>query len=93
MHQLDRRQVECEDHGFTITNNDKEDHFAAQTYACGLFEANCMDNWEETADKSCGATHPHLTRQLNKERRKLECEKSQKHFQSSDVFCKVPHTL
>ena len=37
--QLDRLQVEYEDHGVTITNNDKVDHFVAHMYACGLFKA------------------------------------------------------
>ena len=45
LRQLDRRQVECEDHGVTITNDDKVDHFVAQMYACGLFEAKLLDNW------------------------------------------------
>ena len=44
--QLDRRQVECKDHGVTIANDDKVDHFAAQMYACGLFEAKFLDEWE-----------------------------------------------
>ena len=42
--QLDRRQVECKDNGVTITNNDNVDHFAAQMYACGLFEAKFMND-------------------------------------------------
>ena len=48
--QLDRGQVECEDHGITITNDRKVDHFATQMYACGLFGANFMDSWEDTDD-------------------------------------------
>ena len=59
--QLDRRQVDCKYHGFTITNNDKVDHFVAQMYACGLFEAKFLDDWEDTANKSLGDTHPHFT--------------------------------
>ena len=59
--QLDRRQVECKDHGVTITNNDKIDHFVAQMYAFGLLEAKFLDNWEGTADKLWGETHPHFT--------------------------------
>ena len=59
--QLERRQVECEDHGVTITNDDKVDHFVAQMYAYGLFEAKLMDGWEETSNKSWGETHPHFT--------------------------------
>ena len=50
-HQLDRRQVEYKDHGVTVTDNDKVDHFVAQMYACCLFEAKFLDEWEETADK------------------------------------------
>ena len=38
-----------------------------------------------------GATHPHLTRKFNKERRKLERKKSQKNYESSAVFRKDPH--
>ena len=43
--QLDRHQVECKEHGVTITNDDKVDHFVAQMYACGLFEAKFLDDW------------------------------------------------
>ena len=43
--QLDRHQVECEDHGVTVTNNEKVDHIVAQMYACGLFEAKFLDDW------------------------------------------------
>ena len=89
--QLDRRQVECEDHGVTITNDNKVDHFAAHIYACGLYEAKFMDDLGETADKSWGATHPHLTRQFNNERCKLEHKKSHKHFESSAVLREAPH--
>ena len=64
--QMDRRQVECEDHGVTVTNNDKVSHFVAQMYAYGLFEAKLLDEWEETSDKSWEATHPHFTHQFNK---------------------------
>ena len=46
--QLDMHQVECKYHGVTVTNDDKVDHFVAQMYACGLFEARFLDNWEET---------------------------------------------
>ena len=69
--QLDRRQVKCEDHGVTITNDDKVDHFVAQMYACGLFDSKLLNDWEETADKLWGATHPHFTPQFDKERRNL----------------------
>ena len=89
--QLDRQQVECEYHGVTITNDDKVDHFLVQMFACGLFQAKFLDYWEETSDKSWGATHPHFTQQFNKERRKLEGEKSQKNYESSAVFHKASH--
>ena len=78
--QLYRRKVECEDHGVTITNNDKVDHFAAQMYSCGLFEAKFLYDWEETADKLWVTTNPHFTQHFNKERHKLEHEKSHKKF-------------
>ena len=42
---LDRRQVKCKDHGFTVTNDDKVDHFVAQMYACGLSKAKFLDDW------------------------------------------------
>ena len=42
--QLDRLQVDCKDNGVTITNDDKVDHFVAQMYACGLFEAKFLEN-------------------------------------------------
>ena len=64
--QLDRRQVECEDHGVTVTNDNKVDHFVAQMYAGGLLENKFLSDWEETADKSWGATHPHFTQYFNK---------------------------
>ena len=69
---LDTRQVEYEIHGVTVTNDKKVDHFVAHMYACGLFEAKFLDYWEETADKSWGATHPHFTRHFNKENLKHE---------------------
>ena len=89
--QLDRRQVECKYRGVTITNNDKVDHFVAQMYACGLFEAKFLDDWEDTANKSLGGTHPHFTWQFNKDMRKLELNQSQKNYESSSVFCGDPH--
>ena len=60
--QLDRCQVECEEHGVIITNDNKVDHFPSQIYICGLFEAKFMDDWEEIANKSWGVTHTHFTR-------------------------------
>ena len=44
--QLHRRQVECENHGVTVTKEEKVDHFVAQMYACDLFEAKFLDDWE-----------------------------------------------
>ena len=68
--QLDRRQVECEYHGVTITDVDKVDNFMDHMYACGLFKSKFLDDLEETADKLWGETHPHFIRKFNKERRK-----------------------
>ena len=42
--QLDRRHVECKDCGFNITNDNKVNNFAAQMYACGLFEDKLLDD-------------------------------------------------
>ena len=50
--QLDRRQVECKDHGVTVIKANKVDHFVAQVYACGLFKAKILDEWYESDDKS-----------------------------------------
>ena len=49
--QLDMRQVKYEDHGVTVTEADKLDHFVAQMYACDLSEAKMLDNWEESNKK------------------------------------------
>ena len=72
LRQLDRSQVKCEDHGVTVTDDNKLDHFMGQMYACGLFEAKFLDNCEETVNKSWRATQPHFARQFNKEQFKLE---------------------
>ena len=42
--QLDWCQVECKYHGVTVTDNNKVDHFVAQMYSCGLFEAKFLDD-------------------------------------------------
>ena len=42
--QLERRQVECKDHGVTVTKADKMDHFLSQMYAYNLFEVKFLDN-------------------------------------------------
>ena len=60
-------------------------------YACGLLEAKFLDDWEEIADTLWGSTHPHFTRKFNKERCKLKRNKSQKNYESSDVFREAPH--
>ena len=56
-----------------------------------MFEAKFLDDSEDTANKSWGATHPHFTRQFNKERRKLERENNHKNYEISAVFRKAPH--
>ena len=43
--QLGRRQIECSNHGVTITENNKVVHFIQEMYVCGLFEARFLDNW------------------------------------------------
>ena len=42
--QLDRRRVEYEDHGITVTKAEKVDHFVAQMYACDLFKSKFLDD-------------------------------------------------
>ena len=42
--QVDRCQVKCKNHGVTVIKADKVDHFVAQMYACGLFEATFFDD-------------------------------------------------
>ena len=54
--QLDRRQVECKDHGITVTEADKVDHFVEQMYACDLFEATFLTTGRR-ATTSCGGPH------------------------------------
>ena len=56
-------------------------------YACGLFEARFLDDWEEKGDKSWNVTLPLFTQQFNKERRTLERQHNNKSFESSNVFC------
>ena len=36
------------------------------SYACDLFKAKFLDNWEERDDKSWGATQPKITKQYAK---------------------------
>ena len=68
---LDRRQVKC---GATVAEDNKVDHFMSQMYACGLFEAKLLDNWEEITNKSWWAKLSQFTKQYAKEQRKLERE-------------------
>ena len=49
-----RRQVECENHGVTVTEAKKVDHFVSQMYACNLFKAKSLDDWEESNNKLWG---------------------------------------
>ena len=84
--QLDRRQIECLDHGVTITNAEKVVHFIEQMYTCGLFEARFLDDWEESLDKSWATTPPLFVTQFNKERRTLERANQNKNFASANVF-------
>ena len=64
-------------------------------YACDLFEAKFLDDWEESANKSWGATHPQFMKQYAKERRKLERKKAHKNYESSAAFQEAPcpHTI
>ena len=84
--QLDRRQIECHDHGVSITNAEKVVHFIEQMYTCGLFEARFLDDWEESLDKSWAFTLPLFVNQFNKERRTLERANNNKNFASANVF-------
>ena len=49
--QLDRCQVECEDHGVTVTKAEKVDYFVSRMYTCDLFEAIFLEDWEQSNDK------------------------------------------
>ena len=84
--QLDRSQVECKDHGVTVTEADKVDHFVSQMYGCNLSEAKFLDDWEERNNKSWGATQPHFMNQYAKEYLKMERENSHKNYESSADF-------
>ena len=54
------------------------DHFVAQMYACDLFGAKILDDWEESNNKLWGGTQPQFTKQYVKERHKLARNKSNK---------------
>ena len=62
--QLNRCQIECHDHGVVITDDDEVVYFVQEMYACGLFEARFLNDWEESLDKSWSVTPPPL-RQSN----------------------------
>ena len=66
------------------------DQFVYQMYACGLFEAKLLDNWEESTENLWGATPPQFTKQYPKERRKLEREQAHKNFERSVLYEKRP---
>ena len=55
-------------------------------YACGLFEARFLDDWEESLDKSWPVTLLLFANQFNKERRTLERANNNKNFASTNVF-------
>ena len=84
--QLNRRQIECHDHGVVITDDEKVVHFVQEMYACGLFEARFLENWEESTDKSWTVTLPLFANQFNKEHRTLKHTNSNKNFASANVF-------
>ena len=88
-------QVECEEHGITVTKANKVDHFMSQIYACNLFEANVLDNWEESDNRSWGATQPHFTKQYVKECITLERDKSHNNYEGSAALRETPrhHTI
>ena len=86
VHQLYRRQVKCEDYGVTVAEANKVNHFVSQMYACNLFKAKKVDDWEEIDDKLWGATQTHFAKQYVKESRKLERDKSHKNLKSSAAF-------
>ena len=87
-HQLDHRQIECSNHGVTITDEIKVFHFIQEMYVCSLFKARFLDDWEENTTKTWKVTLPLFTAQFNKERRTLERQHQAKHFESSNVFRK-----
>ena len=85
------RQVEFEDRGVTVTRSEKVDHCVSQMVACNLFEEKFLDDFEESNNKSWGATQPHFTKQYAKERYKLERNKSHKNYNRSTAFQELPH--
>ena len=61
-------------------------------YACGLFEARFLNDWEESTDKSWTVTLPLFANQFNKERRTFERANNNKNFDSANVFRKLRTT-
>ena len=61
--QLDRRQVECKDHGVTVTKAKKVDHFVAHMYICDLFEPIFWTNGRRATTSCGGGAQPHFTKQ------------------------------
>ena len=64
-------------------------------YACDLFGAKFLVDWEESKKKLWGGTQPHFTKQYVKERRKLASNDSNKSYESSAAFRETPphHTI
>ena len=71
------------------------DHSVAQMYACNIFEANFLEDWEESKDRLWRDTHPHSMKQYGKERCKLARNKSNKSYESYAAFRETPcpHTI
>ena len=55
-----------------------------------MFEANFLNNLEESNNKDFGGTQPHSTKQYAKERTKLACNKSNKSYEISTTFRETP---
>ena len=67
----------------------------SQMYACDLFEAKFLYNWEKINDKSWWATQPHFTKKYAKEQRKLDREQAHNNDENSAAFQEAPrpHTI
>ena len=86
--QLDHRQIECSNHGVTITDEIKVFHFIQEMYVCSLFKARFLGDWEENTNKTWKVTLPLFTAQFNKERHTLERQHREKTFEISNVIRK-----
>ena len=84
--QLNRCQIECSDHGVTITDDNKVVYFIQEMYVCGLFKDRFLDDWEENTNKSWKVALPLFTAQFNKEQSTIERQHRAKTFESSNVF-------